>query len=135
MIDNHGLHRNTHDTVDFVAQTGICAMRNESKCSPEFIAVIDFFYPKSTQGSLGGRFWRGFQGLWDPCIPSRLFSHFFRLFNKAMKDCDKDSLIECIQFLEASHMKFLSQAGRGDDVLCAPALSLEGAKLMREIIQ
>jgi hypothetical protein len=76
--------------------------------------LLDLLYPKSE----GRRFWGGWKDFFDPPIPSRLFATGFQHIQTAIDD---QEIIGIVDFLSTSHIKKLSQAGRGQpDVLCRP---------------
>lgn len=71
---------------------------------------ISFFYP--------GGWWGGWAGFFEPNIPSRLMLHGTILLNEAFYSGNFDLIID---FLQTSHVKYLSRLGRGEsDVLCRP---------------
>jgi hypothetical protein len=88
--------------------------------------LIDTFWPESEGG-----FWSGWNGWFEPCIPGRLFGVGHKVIINAIKYPRR--VDEAIEFFSNSHMKYLSQSGRGlEDVKCVPT---EKAKNLVELLK
>lgn len=89
----------------------ICTMANHENTKQE---LISFFYPEVE----GRNYWGGWNGFFEPSIPSRLFGKGFEVVKAAI---DSGDVREAVEFFSTEHLKRLSHAGRGEaDVLCRP---------------
>jgi hypothetical protein len=89
--------------------------------------ALDFFYPARE----GCRYWAGWSGFFEPCLPSRLFDVGFSLLRKAIEDQDTAA---ALAFFQSTHTKYLSHARKGgQDVECKPTEKAE--KAVRLLLQ
>jgi len=94
--------------------------------------AVKFFYPVSFDYHRG---WGGYDRLFSPSIPSRIGTPLTDAISKGLKDLDRDKLKAAIEMLSNSHMKYLPQAGRGEDVVCFPTeQAAEGAVLLQNVL-
>jgi len=94
--------------------------------------AMKFFYPVSFDYHRG---WGGYDRLFSPAIPSRIGSQLTDAISKGIRDLDPDRLKAAIEMLSNSHTKYLSQAGRGEDVVCFPTeQAAEGAILLQNVL-